>query len=193
MKRRELLTAAIASGLAAPVLAAQGEHNHKPIDGPLASATVSFGAWPPADGRPGSGNRFAVPNAVTAPNVHALFPYEAKIKAGGSVNFIVAGFHLIAIYAPGVTPDDIDETSVVPNSTPPGLIDDDQNGRRIYFGLDPRRLPLLNPPPPAPAAPVLQDRVEVVQFTQPGRHLVICAVVPHWVNDQMHGWVNVLP
>lgn len=44
-----------------------------------------------------------------------------------------------------------------------------------------------------PVAPVLQDRVEVVQFTQPGRHLLICAVLPHWVNDKVHGWVNVLP
>ena len=191
MKRRELFTTMIASGLAVPVAAAQ-EHDHTQISGPMATATVSFGAWPTtADGRTGAGNRFAVPNAVTAPNIHLLFPYEATIKAGGSVNFIVAGFHLIAVYQPGITPDDIDATLLVPNSSPPGLIDDPTG--RIYFGLDPRRLPVLNPAPAPPAAPVLQDRVEVVQFTEPGRHLVICAVLPHWVNDKMHGWVNVLP
>ena len=195
MKRRELLTTMIASGLAVPAAAAQ-EHDHAQMSGPLATATVSFGYWPPVDGTAGSGNRFAVPNARTAPNGHALVPYEATIKAGGTVNFIVAGFHLIAVYEPGITVADIDINSLVPGSSPPGLIDD-PNGR-VYFGIDPRRLPLLTPPPPAPAAPNLQDRVEVVQFTQRGRHLVICAVLPHFapnppVHPPMHGWVNVLP
>lgn len=54
MKRRELLSSIVATGFAVPALAAQGEHNHKPMSGPLATATVSFGYWPqvPADGRP---------------------------------------------------------------------------------------------------------------------------------------------
>jgi hypothetical protein len=192
MKRRELLTTVVATGLGVPALAAQNEHSHKPMDGPMATATVSFGSWPTmAPGTPLAGTRFAIPNAVSAPNGHQLIPYEATIKAGGTVNFIVAGFHLIAVYQPGIGPDDIDASALVPNSSPPGLIDDPTG--RIYLGIDPRRLPQLNPPPAPPAAPVLQDRVEVVRFTQPGRHLVICAVVPHWVNDKMHGWVKVLP
>jgi hypothetical protein len=29
--------------------------------------------------------------------------------------------------------------------------------------------------------------------SQPGLHLVICGVVPHFVNDDMFGWVRVLP
>ena len=64
MKRRELLTTIVASGLAVPALAAQDDTTTSRSSGPLANATVSFGAWPPADGRPSSGNRFAVPNAV---------------------------------------------------------------------------------------------------------------------------------
>lgn len=176
MKRRELLASIVTTGLATPVLAAQ--HDHRPIEGPLASATVSFGFWPPFDaGVPNSGNRFAVPNAPVAPNGHALLPHEATVKVGGSVNFIVAGFHLIAVYKPGVTPDQIDPTKLVAGSVPPGLIDDDAD--RLYFGVDPRTVP--------------QDRVEVVGFAQTGRHLVICAVRPHFVNDHMYGWVRVVP
>jgi hypothetical protein len=36
-----------------------------------------------------------------------------------------------------------------------------------------------------------QDRVEVVQFSRPGTHLVICAFLPHF-NDEMYGWVKVV-
>lgn len=206
MKRRELLTTMVATGLGVPALGAQGEHNHKPVSGPLANATVSFGFWPPApaDGRLHAGNRFVRPLAggpTGQANGHALLPYEATIKAGGTINFIVAGYHLIAVYEPGVTLGDINvNLFAAPLPVPPGptnqgppLIDDPN--RRVYFGLDPRKAPLAanitvpatNPPPYS------QDRVEVVQFPVPGRFLVICAVRPHFVNDDMHGWVKVLP
>jgi hypothetical protein len=39
---------------------------------------------------------------------------------------------------------------------------------------------------------VLQDRVEVVHFPNPGRFLVICAVLPHF-NEGMTGYVRVIP
>ena len=193
MKRRELLTAAIASGLAAPALAAKAQdHDHHQMNGPLASATVSFGHWPLGS------NRFVTPNAPATTNGHTLVPYETKIKAGGTVNFIVSGLHLIAVYEPGTTIEDIDTSLIAPGSTPPGLIDD-PNGR-VYFGLDPRRVPML-PITQTPPPNVLQDRIEVVQFGEPGRYLVICAVLPHFVpppppapqHPPMHGWVNVLP
>jgi hypothetical protein len=170
MNRRDLLTSVVASGLAVPAFATQG-HGGMTMNGPLANATVSFGFWPPMS------NRFTTPNAPAAPNGHHLLPHEATVKAGGSVNFIVAGFHLIAVYAPGKSPADVDVASLVAGSVPPGLIDDPAG--RVYFGADPRTLP--------------QDRVEVVQFGDPGRYLVICAVRPHFVNDQMYGWVKVLP
>ena len=207
MKRRELLTTIVASGLAAPALAAQ-DHAHRPMNGPIANATVSFGAWPPAnDQTPLAGNRFRTPLALPAPNVHALIPYEATIKAGGTVNFVVAGYHLIAVYE-DKTPEQINVnllanpiiTPQPPANPGPPLIDDPSG--RVYFGIDPRRVPLavnmpapVIPPPPAlpPPPPYSQDRVEVVHFPDPGRYLVICAVLPHFVNDQMHGWVNVLP
>jgi hypothetical protein len=36
----------------------------------------------------------------------------------------------------------------------------------------------------------VNDRVEVVQFSVPGTHLVVCTFLPHFV-EGMHGWVRV--
>ncbi|HEX4946342.1 MAG TPA: twin-arginine translocation signal domain-containing protein [Blastocatellia bacterium] len=183
--RRSLLKGATASSVAVglsltakPNAATAGidtdkEHQHTPVNGPMANATVSFGQWstdPPLD-------RFPNLGAPAKPNGHQLIPHEVTIKAGGTVNFIIAGFHHILVYDDGTQPTDINADLLVPGSTPPGLIDDPNN--RIYRGLDPRAFP--------------QDRVEVVQFPKRGRYLVICGVRPHFVNDEMYGWVRVLP
>ena len=40
-------------------------------------------------------------------NVHKLVSFETKIKAGGTVNFIIGGFHLVTVYGPGTDFDDI--------------------------------------------------------------------------------------
>ena len=114
MKRRNLL-ASVGIGSAAALAGAAGvrtaarehgdEHAHQTINGPLANATVSFGAWPATGDTPL--DRTALPTAPAAPNIHLLLPRTATIKAGGSVNFIVAGFHQIAVYAPGTKQDDI--------------------------------------------------------------------------------------
>jgi len=143
------------------------------IDGPLSNATVSFGGWmttPPLDRFPNVSNRLA--------NHHRLTPDVAKIKAGGTVNFIIGGFHQVLVYDDGVQPGDIDTTKTVAVTAPPGppLIADPN--RRIYRGLDPSLLP--------------QDRVEVVHFANPGTYLVICGVLPHF-NEGMFGFVRVLP
>ena len=193
MKRREFVGklgigsavvasgAALAKGLSTPATAAQAGHNHVQVTGPLASATVSFGQWitdPAFD-------RFPNLNTRTA-NQHLLIPYIATIRAGGSVNFIVGGFHHIVVYAPGTQITDIDTTMTVPVTmpppTPPGVtfppLINDPDGR-VYRGLDPSLVP--------------QDRVEVVTFANPGKYLVICGFFPHFVDDKMHGFVEVLP
>jgi plastocyanin len=142
------------------------------FDGPLSNATVSFGEWmTPVD-------RFPNVSLPTA-NHHELIPRVATIKAGGTVNFIIAGFHNINVYADGTQPEDINTALTVPVTQPPGppLIDDPSN--RIYRGLDPSLQP--------------RDRVEVVHFANPGMYLVICGVFPHFVNDRMYGFVRVLP
>ena len=157
--------------------AAQAEaqrHSHSTVVGLLTNATVSFGTWltdPPTD-------RF--PNASPgAANGHAINPREAVIKAGGSVNFVIAGLHQVIVYAAGKKPEDVDSATTTPTTgTPAGVpLIDDPTGR-IYRGLDPS----LHP----------RDRVEVVQFTKPGRHLVICGVQSHFVGG-MFSYVRVLP
>jgi plastocyanin len=141
--------------------AQEAAHDHTPVSGALANATVSFGAWPPQD-------RLNLPAGVP------------PIKAGGTVNFIVAGFHNIAVYGNGTTPEDINTSILrdVPGAPPPfpKLIDDPTN--RVFRGI-------------ASFPPVNVDRVEVVQFPEKGEYLVICAFVPHF-EDNMWGWVRVV-
>ena len=174
MKRREFVTSVIATGLAAPAIANQ--HEHGTVSGPLANAVVSFGAW---ETQPAL-DRF--PNVPPAPsaNAHLLFPFEAKIRAGGAVSFVIAGLHNVQIYGPGTEEEDINIGLTVPMSAPPGLqiINDPTN--RVYRGPDPSLL-----------LPVL-DRVETVQLSTPGRYLVICGVLLHF-QDGMRGYINVVP
>lgn len=178
LKRREFVTSVLASGLAIPAVASHDDHGHGRINGPLASATVSFGAWP-ANLNP-SLDRFATPDAPVAPNAHLVLPNVTTIKVGGSVNFVIAGFHVVAVYGPGTKPEDIDATDTIPlPGAPPGFpeaINDPAN--RVYRGIN------------AFGAP--QDRVEVVQFNRRGTYLVICAFLPHF-EDEMWGYVRVLP
>jgi len=65
------------------------------------------------------------------------------IKAGGSVNFIIGGFHHILIYDDGTKPSDINVAALIPTTVQPGppLINDPV--KRIYRGLDPSVMPLL--------------------------------------------------
>ena len=202
MKRREFVEKAGMGAAALVTLATPrrarasttgAQHNHSPLSGPLATATVSFGAWASGIDRfPNRGQTAGLPN-----NVHALIPNEVKIQAGGTVNFVIAGFHLVAVYDDGTTPSDINTSLTIRPTTQllPPLIDDPAN--RIYRGIDPSVLPLLQGPTQQgpvgpPFQPVLQDRVEVVHFPNPGRFLVICAVLPHF-NDGMVGYVRVIP
>lgn len=165
-----------------------GDGPHEDLNGPLSSATVAFGQWnadPVIDRFPN--------NSPRTQNNHHLIPGEAVIKAGGSVNFIISGFHHVLVYGDGTKPTDIDITKLRPTTVQPGppLIDDATN--RVYRGLDPSVLPML--PGSTPPQP-LQDRVEVVRFPNPGRYLVICGVLPHFFDVAagfiMFGYVKVL-
>ncbi len=167
---------AIGSTLRMPAVRAQG-HDHEQVDGPQASATVSFGQWitaPPTDRFPNTSPRLA--------NQHLLIPYMPTIKAGGSVNFIIAGTHQVLVYGPGTQTSDVSIANTVPFTNNPTnnpdlkLIDDPVN--RVYRGLDPSLHPA--------------DRVEVVSFANPGTYLVICGFYPHFVFDNMHGFVRVI-
>lgn len=141
----------------------------------LRNATVSFGGWMTTP----SLDRF--PNVSPIPaNHHALTPGTVTIKAGGTVNFIIGGFHQVLVYDDGTRPEQINTNLLVTptvGNLPRFLIDDPN--RRIYRGLDP--------------STQSQDRVEVIHFDRPGTFLVVCAVRPHFVNDRMYGYVRVLP
>jgi hypothetical protein len=163
------------------------DHDHRPVKGALANATVSFGQWktdPPLDRYPNT--------SPQAGNSHLLIPHQVTIKVGGSVNFIISGLHQVIVYAPGKKPEDVNIAMIRPTTGNPAgvpLINDPVD--RLYAGVDPST---FNWTPLAPSTnPVLRDRVEVVQFSQPGRHLVICGVQPHFAVDNMFGWVRVLP
>ncbi|MCI0348614.1 MAG: hypothetical protein L0Z53_04240, partial [Acidobacteriales bacterium] len=130
-----------------------------------------WAAGPPLD-------RFPDVSAPVVPNQHQLIPNEAMIRAGGAVNFVIAGFHHVIVYGDGTQPSAINAgNTVMPTAGGPPLIADPNN--RIYRGLDPSLQP--------------QDRVEVVLFPNPGRYLVICGVLPHFANDNMFGFVKVIP
>jgi plastocyanin len=169
MNRRALFAACAAAPLGLTAAATAAENAEK-LDGPLAHATVSFGAWmTPLD-------RF--PNFSPIPaNHHELLPGEVTIRAGGSVSFIISGFHLILIYGDGKQAADVNTTMLIPptNQPVPPLINDPN--RRIYRGLDPSTVP--------------QDRAENVTFHEPGVYLVACGVLPHF-REGMFGWVRVI-
>jgi plastocyanin len=117
-------------------------------------------------------------------NEHQLIPAEVTIRAGGSVNFMISGFHHILIYADGTQPADVNHNLTIPPSVPPAeplLVNDPRN--RIYRGLDPSIFRPLGQ---------IQDRIEVVHFTDPGTYLVICGVLPHFL-EGMFGYIEVLP
>ena len=142
------------------------------------NATVSFGQWetdPPLD-------RLTMNPAGGVGNNHELIPDIVTINAGGAVNFAISGLHNVQIYDSGTKPEDIGTTVPPPLAGMGGGIIDDPNNR-IYRGWDPNIIPNNNQ----------RDRVEVVHFADPGRYLVICGVVNHFVNDRMYGFVRVLP
>jgi plastocyanin len=104
-----------------------------------------------------------------------------KIKAGGTVNYIISGLHQVQVYAPGTTVDHLLAASAGAGGTVPlgpGLppVLNVAEGR-VFRGI-------VNPGTP--------DRVEVVHFPQPGTYLVVCGILPHLV-EGMYGWVRVLP
>jgi plastocyanin len=170
------------------VAVAEPQHDHdKPISGPLAQATVSFGQWSTSPAL----DRLTVPNPG-ARNVHQLIPNEVTIQAGGTVNFLIAGFHNVVVYGNGTEPSDI-RTNMLLAAPLNFLIDDPRN--RIYRGLSPAGVPAnflgTGNPAAAIAAPP-QERLESVNFSEPGRYLVICGVLGHF-SGGMFGFVRVLP
>jgi plastocyanin len=145
----------------------------------------SFDAWlagqstaeeSPLQVAPGTGAvmAFGNPDAGTdyPPQTHdeslhgkdRVIPGTVVIDAGQKVTFQVFPGHRVAIYKPGVRPEDI----IVPPSG--------------NFILDPtNRMAIQGAPVPSLS----------FTFHNPGRYLVICAVRRHFVVARMYGWVIV--
>lgn len=135
------------------------------------TATIKFG-------HAGVGSGFPPPEEHDQSGHAAdkLVPSTVVIATGGTVTFETFGVHQIAIYEPGTRPEDIDTSQVTaaPAGCPPiPLIDDATN-----------RVATINKPcgPPVTLS---------YTFTSPGRYLVICSFLPHFVDFRMYGWVIV--
>jgi len=147
------------------------------VAGPPSTAVVRFG------NNDAGTQRFGPEH----PSSHArdnIIPGTAVIRAGGTVTFLVQPPHRVAIYAPGVTPEDI---RLIPGVTVfdhvgppgppfiPGFLIDEPNGRLFMEAT-----PVFGPP----------HQVEYT-FEEPGKHLVICAILPHFAFLKMYAWVDV--
>src|SRR5688572_2896600 len=148
MKRSSFVGICVAIALAGTQLAdsvsAQSDGNSR------MSVTVSFGV----------GLNTAQPG--NAANHHVL-PRVIEVKAGGVVNFVVAGFHQIFVYEPGKGVDDVE------GPVAGSFFINDLEGL-YYQGLAPA------PPTTNPSNAI--NRVESVGFFEPGVYLVICNVRP---------------
>jgi plastocyanin len=137
------------------------------------SATIAFG-------RPDTGSPFPPPSGHDQSS-HAkdnLVPRTVVIAQGGTVRFDLSGpgraVHQVAIYPDGTEPRDVDTTALAPPPAgcPPVPLIADGN--------------VLAPPPCAGGS-----TSPSYTFTEPGRYLVICTFLPHFVDAQMYGWVIV--
>jgi hypothetical protein len=132
---------------------------------------------------------------------HAVLPQEIKIKAGGVVDFAVAGFHDIIVFKPGVTLDLLVQAGggQVPASPPVFVFPPDPAtplpaaisflAESIYYrGINPAGGPLATAVAGNPSN--ASNRTEPVAFLERGVYLVICNVRPHLL-DGMFAHVKV--
>ena len=139
-------------------------------------------------GRDDVGSDFPAPSGHDA-SYHArdnVRPNAVNIRAGGSVTFEMGVFHQVAIYDNGIGPNDIDVSATTdltaPPPAPPGtviipnFIIDDASGRIALSSFSFAPMTWASPPG---------------TFDVPGTYLVICTVVPHFVQANMYAWVIV--
>ena len=160
--------------------------------------TVSFGLWNPNDPNLLPTEK-PLDRLVADPGMgrgvnDALVPDKVIIKEGDAVNFIIGGGHVLTIYDDGTKPEDINTSVIEPAANCPatagGVFNDPNN--RIYRG------PCFSTSfGTTPSTTITRrDGVEVVQFTKPGRYLVLCSRLNHFINSttgefQMFGFVKV--
>jgi plastocyanin len=222
MKRTTLigLVAFLAIGLAAPLGLAAPPLGEGPPPLPVSNSKsdaknviVAFGVRNYYDR-----NAYS-PRPDPAPGNHLIIPSAIKVKKGGVVHFVIGGTHKINIYQPGIKRKDLFHLN--PDGTftftygldppPPGaqpqlelikvpkvLVDGVEKTdftKVFYEGIDPRISPIplnVDNQIQLPSRSQAQNRVEPVQFNEPGKYLVVCLVPEHF-EDNMSAVVTVLP
>ena len=198
--RRHLLQAAAAGGVSAVGLSAivgaaqqpgSGSlhaHDNRPLTDKRAHTVVSFGQWDADRANPLDRQPINAEVETRTRNIHLMLPFEAEVDAGGAVSFIISGLHQIVIYSERELADVQAGWAAAGNPVIPGLPPVIEYATdRVYRGMDPRVLQYL---PVAGLPNPVVDRIEAVNFAAPGRYLVVCGVVPHFI-EGMHGYVNV--
>lgn len=111
-----------------------------------------------------------------------LIPRTVVIDAGGQVQFQIDPFHRVNIYKVGTDASDIDVSKLInfssgPVFIPNFVIDDPTNriaqSPPFSFNLD------------------QTWTTPVGTFNTPGRYFVMCSFLPHFVANDMYGWVIV--
>jgi hypothetical protein len=137
--------------------------------------------------------------AGNTPN-HHIIPQEFKVRitkarkldgtvvvVPATVNFVVAGFHWVWAYEPGV------ELQEVVNNIPAAGIfvnyDVDVFAKGVYPG-SPAATPPFSDAATFPLS-ATQNRTDTMAFSTPGKYLVICNVRGHFI-DGMYAWVRVV-
>ena len=132
---------------------------------------------------------------------HVILPTEIRVKAGGVVDFTVAGFHDIIVFKPGFTLEELVHVGggqlpltppifvLPPDPATPLPINLSMLAERIYYrGINPAGGPLGTAVAGNPANG--SNRSEPVAFLQKGVYLVICNIRPHLL-DGMIAYVKV--
>jgi plastocyanin len=180
--RSAVLAAALV--FAMPAVVADDNHDHQR----QSTTSATFGR----------GLNTARPNE---PINHVILPTEIKVKAGGVVDFTVAGFHDIVIFKPGFTLEELIHVGggqfpstppafvLPPDPTAPLPVNLAMLADRIYYrGINPAGGPLGTAVTGNPANG--SNRSEPVAFLEKGTYLVICNVRPHLL-DGMIAYVKV--
>ena len=151
--------------------------------GPRDSATVAFGQ---DTGSQSAG--FPRGHDESDFSRDSLVPRNVVISEDGTVTFnIDGGIHQVGIYAPGTTPDMVDQSVAIGKGGPcagngPLYIDGSAGGSN-----DVNLVAIVG-------EPVCNGGDASVDYTfdsGPGRYLVICTFAPHLNGRAMYGWVDV--
>jgi plastocyanin len=182
--RTAVLAAALVLAPATPAVVADDNHDHQR----QSNTSATFGR----------GLNTAQPgNAVN----HVILPTEIRVKAGGVVDFTIAGFHDIIIFKPGFTLEHLVQVGggqlpqtppifvLPPNPATALPVNLEMLADLIYYrGINPAGGPLATTVTGNPTNG--SNRSEPVAFLDKGTYLVICNVRPHLL-DGMYAYVKV--